>query len=308
MGDANTDVNGAAVNSQNFDDTITLDSGAVAGTPAASVNVNYLSNIIGGETHILNIGTVVAGAGNDTGGFQTVNIDIAHAANLTAANGNSTAADARILNLTLTEDARELNITGGADNSGFRDTLTFNAANELPNSLTKIDLSGYEGNVTLTMEQGNPLAAAAETDVRFIMSEDNATITLSNKDGSLAAGTGVNHNSVFEFTGAKTTADISVWTIDNFVGAGQAGASIDNITRFDVSDLGITSFDQIVIDTAFDATGAALGLGVYSIRSEAQDDASTTTGTNQNTWEIQVDGLIGLAAAGDITADNFIFA
>lgn len=304
MGDANTDVNGAAVNSQDFDDTITLDSGAVAGTPAASVNINYLSNIVGSETHTLNIGTVVAGVGNDTGGFQTVNIDIAHAANLTAANGNSIGVDARILNLTLTEDVRELNITG-ADNSGFTDTLNL-AGVALPNNLTQIDLSGYEGAVTLNME--SVLSSLTQTDVRFIMSEDNANITLSDFTGAIA---GIQHNSIFEFTAANTTAAPSTWVIDNVIGAADTAAlgtvgTIDNITRFDVSDLGITSFDQIVIDTN-DASGTALAAGIFSIRSEAQDDASVLSGANQNTWEIQVTGLQALSA-GDLTADNFIFA
>jgi hypothetical protein len=307
MGDANTTSTGGTVNSQIFDNVITLNSGAAAGTPAATLDVNYLSNVVGGQALDLNIGTVVAGTGNDTGGYQSVNIDVAHAGNLTGVGGVSTAADSRTLNLTLTEDVRELNLSGGADNSGFRDSLTFSTADELPNSLTRVDLSGYEGDVTLTMEQGQPLAAAAETDVRFVMSEDNATITLSDKDGSLAAGTGVSHNSIFEFTEAKTTTDISEWNITNFVGAGQGASSIDNITRFDISDLGITAFDQVVIDTAVDANGVALGAGIYSIRSEAQDDASTNTGTNQNTWEIQVTGVVGLAVAGDITEDNFIF-
>lgn len=309
MGDANRDATGAVVNSQVFDDVITLNSGAVAGTPAAAISVNYLSNIVGGQAMALTIGTVVAAPGNDTNGYQTVNLNVAHAGNLT---GVALASDARTMALTLTEDTRELNLTGGFDNNaGVRDSLTFLPANALPNALTRVDLTGYEGNVALTMEQG-AVAGATQTDVRFVLSEDNATITLSNLNNTLIGAAGVQHNSIFEFTAAKTTADVSVWTVSNVVGSGAlsvaAGATTDNITRFDLTDLGITSFDQISI-SAVDFTGAALAAGTFAIRSEAQDDASILTGTNQNTWEIKVTGGAWAAlAAGEITADNFIFA
>ena len=307
MGDANRDATGAVVDSQVFDDAITLNSGAVAGTPADAVTVNYVSNIVGGSAHTLIVGTVGAGAGDDTDGYQTINIDVAHAGNLTAATGDSTGVDARTLNLTLTEDSRVLDLSGGADNSGFRDTMAFGV--QLPNALNRVDISDYEGDVTFTMQQGDFITAGtalAQTDVRFVMSEDDANITLSNMDGTLAAGTGVEHNSVFEFTGAKTNLDVSEWFIDNVVGAGQLGASIDNITRFDVSDLGITSFDQISIDT-LDYNGVAVA-GSLFIRSEAEDDASILTAVNQNTWEIEVVDLLGTMVAGELTEDNFIFA
>lgn len=316
MGDANRDATGAVVNSQVFDDVITLNSGAVAGTPAAEITVNYLSNIVNGGAQTLIIGNLVNGAGNDTNGYAKVNLNIAHAGNLTGAGGVSTGVDARNVALSLSEDTRELIVSGGADNNGFRDTLTF--TNALPNALTKVDLTGYEGNVVLTMQQGNFVAAAgaggagaalAQTDVHFYMTEDNATVTLSNLDGTLAAGTGVQHNSIFEFTAAKTTADVSLWTISNVIGAGTTiglnNATTDNVTRFDLTDLGITSFDQISIT----AVSVAGGVGQLFIRSEAQDDATVLTGSAQNTWEIAVTGLAGGAlAAGDLTADNFIFA
>jgi len=313
MGDANRDAAGAVVNSQIFDDTITLNSGAVAGTPAATLNVNYLSNIVGGQALALNIGNSILGtAGDDTDGYQAVTIDIAHAGNLTNPAGLSSGVDARTFALVLTEDTRSLTITGGADNNGFRDTLDLTAAatNELVNALNTVDISGYEGDVTITMQQGDFITAAdalAQTDVRFIMSEDDAVITLSDMDGSLAAGTGVQHNSVFEFTGAKSTTDISDWTITNVVGAGEVGATIDNITRFDLTDLGITSFDQVAISLT-DVTGGGAAAGTLYIRSEAQDDATVLTGTAQNTWEIEIVGLLGTLVAAELTEDNFIFA
>jgi hypothetical protein len=287
LGDANRDATGAVVNGQAFNDTITLNSGAAAGTPAAEISVDYLSNL-----DTLNSDNTLA-----VNGYQTVNVNVAHAANTAAAAG-----DARVIDLQLdlaNEDARVLNITGGdvngTNNAGVYDTLDLNDAlgvnNQLNTTLRTIDISGYEGEVTLVMDQA-VLAATTQTDVTFVMSEHNADITIATGAAPLAD---ITHNSIFVFTADKGNVnDQSVWTISgNVIGAGAGGGTIDNITRFDVSDLGITSFDQLDL--------ASFPGIIYS---EAQIDASTAGTADAATWAIDLTG----AVVGTLTEDNFIFA
>ena len=195
--------------------------------------------------------------------------------------------------------ARTLDIDGGRvgkANDATADTLVLGDA--LLNSLEVVDLSGYNGQVTLTMQQG-AIVDAVETDVAFVMSAYNANITLSNE---LVAATA--HNSTFDFNTAGSVTVPSVWTIANIVGFNVAGATINNATLFDLRDLGINNFAQVEViyadGIATNLAGVILAAGSATIRSEAQGNNGTET------WEIIVTGQAALAA-GNIDAANFVF-
>lgn len=272
LGDANRDNAGAVVNGQSLDGTLVLISGADDDTAAAratSVDVNFLSNLQEDDTQALEVED-----------FGTINIDIAKT-------GEAHAVDARVLNLTLDNDARTLNISGGdvdGDNTaGNYDTLNLNGV-ELPNSVSTIDLSQYAGEVTLTMQQG-AIVDADETDVLFVMSENNANITLSNEAIADTA-----HNSKFEFTADKgDTADVSTWTITGAHAFGNIAGTTENATILDLRDLGIGGYDELDI--------LANG-GNARIISEAQNDDGAVT------WEIILTGV----DSTEVVEENFIFA
>ncbi|MGO2147553.1 beta strand repeat-containing protein [Halomonas sp.] len=276
LGDANLDADGEVVNGQTQTGLIELDAAddAGAGTdPAASIDVNLLSVLATGQTHSFDIDD-----------YRAINIDVAHAADAAAATG-----DARDLTLGLDVDARTLNITGGdqggVNSNGVYDSLDLTAT-ELPNSLTRIDVSEYAGEVTLTMQQG-AIVDADETDVTFVMSENSAKVTLSNEDAIDTA-----HNSIFQFTGEKgNDADVSTWTIDNakVFGNGTLDVNTNNATVLDISDLGITGYAGL--DIIQDGTDTR-------IVSEAQND------DGQVSWEIVLTGI----TATDVVEQNFNFA
>tara|TARA_R110001599_G_scaffold26612_14_gene93871 strand:+ start:428 stop:4324 length:3897 start_codon:yes stop_codon:yes gene_type:complete len=152
-------------------------------------------------------------------------------------------------------------LTGGSSVAGSPnvDNLTF--ADLLPASLDLIDLSGFNGNVTFTLEnavQQDPDAAAADGDV--IRANDDVRVTVQSQYDMTATltnpvpdFTAVDFNTIFEFTGAPANNVVAgtpqaTWTIDNFVGGGAApilaGASADNFTVLNLTALGIDDFAQ----------------------------------------------------------------
>lgn len=271
LGDSNRDAAGDVVNGQSLTSLIELDAADDAGagtSPAASIDVNLLSVLATGQTHSL-----------DVDGYRALNLDVAHAAGVDG--------DARDINLALDDDARTLNITGGdqsgVNSNGVYDTLGLTGI-ELPNSLSVVDISGYAGEVTLTMQQG-VIVDGDETDVTFEMSENSANVTLSDE-----AAVDTAHNSIFAFTGEKgDDGDVSTWTIANAKAFDAADVDTNNATVLDVSAFGITGYADLDIE----ANG-----GNARIVSEAQND------DNDVSWEIILTGV----NSAEITEDNFIFA
>ncbi len=170
--------------------------------------------------------------------------------------------------------------------------------NELANSLEKIDLSGFAGQVVLAMESG---VAAGQTDVTFNLSAYNAEITLST-DGAAGVGTGsiagITHNSVFDFNGAGSVQVPTQWTVHNIVNAEAAGAGVNNNTLFDVRDLGINNYAELKVlyvadgDITVDAYGNTLAAGTAVVRAEAEHLSGNVT------WEIIVDAVDGAILTG----------
>ncbi|WP_029889641.1 beta strand repeat-containing protein [Polycyclovorans algicola] len=200
---------------------------------------------------------------------------------------------------------QNINLTGGSAVAGSTNVDNLVFTDLLPASLNSIDLSGFNGNVTFTLEnavQQDPTVGAAPGDV--VRANDDVRVTVQSLYDMTATLTNpapdfnaVDFNTIFEFTGAPANNVVAgtptaTWTIDNFVAGGAvpiaAGASSDNFTILDVSALGITDFAALtVVDDGTDTT----------ITSEAQ-------GTNP-TWEIVLLGVI----EDDLgISENFVFA
>src|SRR5690606_4097689 len=266
-----------------------------------AVTIQRLGNIASGNIVDINVGDngTVAGlaVGAGVGGFKTINLVVDDAINQAANVSTVTNMD-----LDVGSQARTLNITGGTSPTnavGQADVLDLTAGgNVLLNSLEKIDLSGFAGQVTLAMESG---VAAGQTDVNFNLSAYNAEITLST-DGAAGVGTGtiagITHNSVFDFNGAGSVQVPTQWVVHNIVNAGAAGAGVNNNTLFDVRDLGINNYAELEAlyvddgDIAVDAYGKALAVGTAVVCAEAQHLSGNVT------WEIIVDAVNGVALTG----------
>ena len=259
MGDANLNADGNVVNSQVLGAPITLNSGAPAGTPAAELAVNYLSNLLDSQTHTLTVG-----------GYQTIEIDIAHAGNLTGAAGVSIGVDARTLNLTLDSDARVLKLTGGEDSGGFIDTLTLPAA--LANSLTTIDFSGYVGRIgAITLD---PAAAVAD--------QSNTAIVL-NGYGANVTDTVADQITTFRFV-TDAVAATEDWDITGFRGFNDAAVDLTNLSILDLRGLGVEGLADITI-------------------ADVGADTVITSNAGLN-FEIT---LVGILSA-ELSNENFVFA
>lgn len=302
LGDAARNAAGDRVASQELTETLAFSSQATTAAQTAAELTLVVSGVVdNGARNAMNIAvgdqvTNQAGvlATANTGGFRTINLDIERDITIAAADADDTN-----INLLVGSQARTLDIDGGLvgkANGATADTLVLGS--QLLNSLEVVDISGYNGQVTLTMQQG-AIADATETDVAFVMSGYNADITLSNEVAGATA-----HNSTFDFNVAGSVTVPTVWTIDNIIGANEAGATINNTTLFDLRDLGITNYAQVEViyadgvATALD--GTLLAAGEATIRSETQGNNGTET------WEIIVTS-VGVLGAGDITAANFIF-
>lgn len=304
LGDAARNIAGDRVASQELTETLAFSSQATTAAQTAAELTLVVSGVVeNGGVNAMNLAvgdqvTNQAGvlATANTGGFRTINLDIERDITI-----GSTAADTSTINLLVGSQARTLDVDGGLvgkANDATADTLVL--GNQLLNSLEVVNLSGYNGQVTLTMQQG-VIADPTETDVAFVMSGYNANITLSNEAVAATA-----HNSTFDFNTAGTVAVPSVWTIDNIVGFNVVGATINNATLFDLRDLGINNFAQVEVIygdglTTFALDGVTvLAVGEATVRSEAQGNDGTET------WEIIVTGVAPLGA-GDIAAGNFVF-
>lgn len=301
LGDAARNAAGDRVASQELTETLAFSSQATTAAQTAAELTLVVSGVVdngAGNDMSIAVGDQVTNqagvlATANTGGFRTINLDIERDITIAAA-----AADDTNISLLVGSQARTLDIDGGLvgkANGATADTLVLGS--QLLNSLEVVDISGYNGQVTLTMQQG-VIADATETDVAFVMSGYNADITLSNEAAGATA-----HNSTFDFNVAGSVTVPTVWTIDNIIGANEANATINNTTLFDLRDLGITNYAQVEViygdgATTFALDGVTLlAAGEATIRSEAQGNNDTET------WEIIVTGV----AAGEITAANFIF-
>jgi hypothetical protein len=277
MGDANRDVAGNIVNSQIFDDFITLNSGAAAGVPAAELNVDYLSNLLGGTGPAGTIQTLTVA------GYQSINIDIAHAGNLT---GVGLAADDRTLNLTLDADARVLDISGGLDHfatTAAYDTLTL--GNALANSLTTVDFSDYVGQIgSVTL---NAAAVAAD--------QSNTTIVMNGYDANVFDNV-IAQITTFRFT-EDAVAATEDWTITGFRAfndnVGTNG--LTNLSVLDMRDLGVQGLADItIVQSATDGTDG----------NTTAADTVTITSNQGLDFEITLVGV----EVGELSNENFAFA
>lgn len=202
---------------------------------------------------------------------------------------------------------KNLVITGGDEQTTDSLTLT----SDLPASMSVIDVSGYHGAFTASL--GNAVIEdpnnagqhiSANTDTRFVLDGDDATITLTDlatDSDPTTAGAGlpagdaasIDFNTIFEFTEAPAAQvggnPAVTWTIDNFVSADAQNAGNSNYSILDLSDLGIGSFAEL--DFADDTTA---GGGV----------TITEEGGN-STWEIVLTGVLEADLA---PSENFIFA
>lgn len=311
LGDAARNSDGNRVAQQVLNEQINLRSSATtAAETADAITIHRLGNIatdVGAAvgTNIA-VGDAVALSTANTGGFKTINLVVDHAIDQAA--NVSTLSN---INLDVGSQARTLNITGGTSPTnvaGQADVINLAVAgNQLANSLEKIDLSGFNGQVILDMQQ-NLAVGSAQTDVTFNLSAYNANITLSTVAGGGIAN--ITHNSVFDFNGAGSVQVPTQWTVENVVHAGGAAAgNVNNNTLFDVRDLGINNYAELKVlyvndgDIAVDAYGNALTAGDAVIRAEAQHLSGNVT------WEIVVTGVAGpLTAAGASLAEaNFGF-
>ncbi|MCA1807399.1 MAG: hypothetical protein LC687_06100, partial [Actinobacteria bacterium] len=203
--------------------------------------------------------------------FETVNIDFA-----VNDDGNFATFD---LNLSLDGDARTLNITGGDADQ----TNTLTLEDDLPASLTSIDVTGYDNATALSMGDSGP----DNTDVNFVIGSEATTIDLAGPSTGgfpwLTDGTN-DWNATFKFTDADSDAN---WEIQDFVFEAAGGASADNYSVLDVSDLGIGSF----ADLDFDDSGS---------------DLIITEEGGGSDWSIT---LVGVDNESDVApSENFIFA
>lgn len=205
--------------------------------------------------------------------------------------------------------AQNFVLTGGAAtaslvNSGLN-VLDFSEL--LPASLNLIDVSGFNGHVSFTLENAVQESAVAgiqtraNDDVRIVVqSLYDLDVTLT---APVVVGddfSSVDFNTRFEFTGAPATqigmAPAATWTINNFVvgqpdGAGifdPIGVNVDNHTILDVRALGISSYAELdVLQVGNDTV----------LTSEAQGLTPT--------WQIVLTNV----DVNDLgVAENFIFA
>ena len=201
-------------------DTIIVGGVTVALTNANSTDIQTAADVAAALTAVA-AGTAIGdaafadnGAGMVTATFAPTNGNVADNI-LAVANGTATLVGTAT-NATTTQGA-----VAQAAVIGEADVINFTAA-PLANSLEVIDLSGYNGQVTLTMES---VVVGSQTDVNFSMSAYSANITLTDMGGGAGAIALITHNSVFDFNGgAGTTTAPSQWTISNIVNDGAAAA------------------------------------------------------------------------------------
>lgn len=155
--------------------------------------------------------------------------------------------------LVLDADARELYIKGGGAAgdalvlSPDTNDVTFNSITTvlgngtLPSTLTKIDVSGYDGAVTATMRSGTT-SDTTGTDVEVVVGAGNLTFTMSS--GNTAD---INYITTFTFTDGSSD---STWTISNFIAEGKAGASVANFSVLDFNGLGIADVTGLTLTTS----------------------------------------------------------
>lgn len=246
----------------------------------------------------------------DNAVVEVAGADITFVGNLAAVNYTSqpalganlvTAAAANEV-LLVDNTLQNINLTGGSAVAGSTNVDNLVFTDLLPASLNSIDLSGFNGNVTFTLEnavQQDPTVGAApgnvvraNDDVRVtVQSLYDMTATLTNFAVDLSE---VDFNTIFEFTGAPANNVVAgtptaTWTIDNFVTSENlmvVGGDADNITRLDVSNLGISGFED------FDVVQDGLDL---VITSELQADP---------TWQIV---LVGVDITDLGEESNFIY-
>lgn len=302
-------------------ETQTVDFATLAATAAGNITVGGVSvALLAGDNDVA-IATKVAAAlnavpaGTDIGDATYTAAGAVVTAVFTAASGNVPDAILATVDGTAAIGGTSVNtttipgVTGNVGSAQVADIVDFTVGgNVLDNSLEVIDLSGYNGQVVLTMES---VVTGTQTDVSFVMSAYSANITLTDMGGAAGAIALITHNSVFDFNAAGSVQVPSVWTIDNIVNDGAPSSGVNNNTLFDLRDLGIANYAQVEIlyvadgTVATDLAGNALAAGSAVIRSEAQGNDGVET------WEIIVTAADGVALTGvgpnSLTSDNFVF-
>lgn len=300
-------------------ETQTLDFTGPVTTVAGSINVGGITvALAAGDTDAQVAGKVLAAlnaapAGTAIGDATYAVAGAVITANFAAADGDVPGNALAVVDAGAILGAAPVNTTTVPGATGIIGSLQVadvlnlaEAGNELDNSLEVINLSGYNGQVTLIMES---VVTGAQTDVNFVMSAYSANIDLTDMGGGGGAIALIAHNSVFEFTGAGSVQVPSVWTIEDIVNGGAAGAGVNNNTVFDLGGLGIANYAGVEVlyvndgDIATDLAGNTLAAGTAVIRSETQGN------NNAETWEIIVTAVDGVALTGanPLTVDNFAF-
>lgn len=236
-------------------------------------------------------------------GYSTINLDL----NNKFWDGNKyVAGKKQEYKFTLATDAdgesvaKTLVLTGGnaeakngavdATNNSLVDSVELTSLN---NSFTTIDISGYAGKVTGSMEKAtdatklsNVKVVVGARDMEWNVREDSQTLD------------NITYNTTFKFTEAGTTSTKSVWQIDNFIPANEGGNPIP-LTKHSVlalKDLGVTSYTDL--DVEYTPADAASSAEAYAtITSKEQKLASNET------WEIKLLGVTNGQLGVDVNFD-----
>lgn len=224
------------------------------------------------------------------GGYKTINLDLNNTSIASAQQSYNfdllmvdsaglVQGDANYLTGGATVAARELVLTGGraeTENGITSDGVTLNG---LSTSFNTIDLTGYAGQVTGSIDD-----VVAET----FISDITVKVGAWNIDWTVAPKVAVEYNTKFVFTDSlkNSNGDVSTWVINDFIDPASGG--VDSKTTLDISALGIS-----------DLTGLSI----------TDDGVNTTTivadiPATEQTWEIELTGVL----AADVTSDSFIFA
>jgi hypothetical protein len=304
IGDTSTDQN-----DQGIDADVTLNGGG-----SGTINVN-ITDRVGEDDDLLNSNNNL-----DISGFATINLDIARQDDAAGASTHNVdllvddqvGIDLDGATITAADSANNFvtDAGGGLDAlqvDGNTDSLVITGADEdetdnlvldqdLPASLSTIDVSGYSGSFTATLQDSvieDPANAgqviSANDDTVITASDEDIDLTLTELTTDADAGGGgdaasVDFNTTIEFTDAGTTANPSGWTIDNFVSADLANATIDNFSILDLSGLGVGSFAELTL---------------------TQDGADTDIVDGSGEWEIT---LTGVTTSDVAPSENFSFA
>uniref|UniRef100_UPI003459C1BC DUF4214 domain-containing protein n=1 Tax=Halomonas sp. TaxID=1486246 RepID=UPI003459C1BC len=286
-------------------------------------------------SNTLNAEVVTDAVGNSFGGnlsvddYRTINLEMNNASdpqiqvNFTpnlVLNGFGDGATATVADINNGDAgsnyARELNLTGGRDgqntytggvSNNVADTLTLN---NLTNSLTSIDVSGFKGEFAGSFSQATDSTGATFTDTDVLKElNTNTTITVGEYefswDNSASRDTTNNDFAVttFKFTEDAYT-DGVVWQIDGFL---QDSGNSQNLDVLDLRGLGIEGVSQLNIEYGV-ITGGSFDNSGGGLYNSGTTDAAQITHNGDMNFEILLTGLDSSLANGLEPGANFMFA